>query len=607
MARHLKTLPEDSAGPLFLNALEQLVHAHCAELAKLREDAMYFLPSGEDEPLKPMKSDFMPVVAVSNLHGASADNDFVPIVPMAAVEQNGNRTHYEEPIQEEPAMKSVAKTQLEVDPTWNSNPEQECSVPQICKDDLDEEECYDKDGPPTEYEGDMIGSWRRSFIALHHDAAKTFRGSSKKDDANRCKKFALSSGFEAVFAVVIFLNTITIALETQYRGIDVGNKLGVPGFEKSAEERYASMESIFHVVEVVFCVLFSLELLVKLAGLRCMFFLYAWNVFDLAIMLFWFIQVLVQWNPIGNPTLLRLFRVARVLRVVRLFKSMVAMDSLQILVKSIVASFSTLVWTTGLIAILVTLVSLIVNNVVTDYLQDEANPIEKRHEVFKYFGTFSFCTTSFFEATLGNFAPIMRNMSDNVGERWVAFFMLYKVGAGFAVVTVATGVFMQETFKVASSDDDLLVIRQKRKGQAHASKMHRLFAAADRFDTGVLSYRDFKSLMEDQYVSTWLAAYELSTDDCERLFHLLDNGDGQLTPEELLKGVNRLKGPARSVDLHTTLIEVNDLKSMLKELQETLHRGYSMKKISTDECDRRFTKISPADANGFSSAEVESN
>ena len=79
--------------------------------------------------------------------------------------------------------------------------------------------------------------------------------------------------------------------------------------------------------------------------------------------------------------------------------------------------------------------------------------------------------------------------------------MAYKLIVGFAAVGIINGVFMQETFKVAASDDKLMM-RQKATGAVpfgrclsgqerdrmlHTKKMKTLFEAADESGDGYIA------------------------------------------------------------------------------------------------------------------------
>ena len=86
-----------------------------------------------------------------------------------------------------------------------------------------------------------------------------------------------------------------------------------------------------------------------------------------------------------------------------------------------------------------------------------------------------------------------------------------------------------------------------------------LFRAADHTGLGSLSFPDFTKLFADPFVKTWLAAYELNVFDVALLWDLVDDGDNSLTAEELLTGIARLKGAARSLDLHELMQDIEAL------------------------------------------------
>merc|ERR1712194_173914 len=128
---------------------------------------------------------------------------------------------------------------------------------------------------------------------------------------------------------------------------------------------------------------------------------------------------------------------------------------------------------------------------------------------------------------------------------------MHKISIGFAGVAIINGVFIQETFKVASSDDVLMVRQRERANRLHAQKMKRLFHEADVVDVdGLISKEEWVSLLLDPQVKNWLGSMELDACDAINVFSLIDTShDAHLSMEELVAGVSRLRGAARSIDL----------------------------------------------------------
>merc|ERR1740130_851063 len=108
-----------------------------------------------------------------------------------------------------------------------------------------------------------------------------------------------------------------------------------------------------------------------------------------------------------------------------------------------------------------------------------AEDIERRQKLYEYFGTFTRCFVSMFELTLANWPPVTRLLAEEVSEWFMLFCLIHKMTIGFAVIGVINGVIMQETFKVASTDD-IIMVRQKQRAVALLRmKMSMLFDSID--------------------------------------------------------------------------------------------------------------------------------
>merc|ERR1719343_824 len=183
-------------------------------------------------------------------------------------------------------------------------------------------------------------------------------------------------------------------------------------------------------------------------------------------------------------------------------------------------------------------------------MSNEAEPLEKRELVFRYFGTFTRSMFSMFELTLGNWIPITRLLTEHVGEWWAIPMLMYKMFMGFAVVKVITGVFLHETFKVAATDDELMVVQKTRATAKYRQQMQNLFTKADVDGDGALSREELGQVLSDTKTKTLLAAMDLEVNDSNVLFEFIRSSDKEaITLQDLTDGVQRLKGTARSIDV----------------------------------------------------------
>jgi len=369
--------------------------------------------------------------------------------------------------------------------------------------------------------------------------------SLQEENGFSLRNFVNGRNFEAFFGLVILGNAVLLALSAQYSGAQRGVDLGYPDHTEGD-----TWSEVFSVAEYVFGVLFVLELVLKLFALRQVFFLSKWNLFDTFVVATWiWTAVQAEVTTVFHPMLLRMMRLARLVRVVKVVKKLEAFDSLRVMIKSIQACVAVLLWSTVLLVFVEMMVGLFLTNMLAHEIENPERLVSERIELFKYFGTFSRTMISMTELTLGNFVPICRLLTENIGEEYGHAILLYKLIVGFGMVKVLSGVFMHETFKAAATDDDLMVIQKNRAQRKHQEKIMSLFIAADSAEQGYLSRQQFAEILEDPDVRMWLAAQDVEVGDARLLFDLMDDGDNMLTVGKLVKGIARLKGPAKGVDV----------------------------------------------------------
>merc|ERR1719203_2615737 len=94
------------------------------------------------------------------------------------------------------------------------------------------------------------------------------------------------------------------------------------------------------------------------------------------------------------------------------------------------------------------------------------------------------------------------------------------------------------------------MMRQKeRANKTHKAKMQSLFTTIDENGDGQVDIDEFEQVFREPALQTWLAAQVLQASDARSLFSLLDKGTGRVSPDDLIGGVGKLKGSARSVDV----------------------------------------------------------
>jgi len=154
-----------------------------------------------------------------------------------------------------------------------------------------------------------------------------------------------------------------------------------------------------------------------------------------------------------------------------------------------------------------------------------------------------------FEIMFANWGPPCRVLIENVSEWFSIFFLLYRCVLGFAVLNVVNAVFVQQTMRTASSDEELAYKTRQKEIGLYTKKVKRLFQTMDSTGDGAINLEEFSKLVQSPKLKFWMSQLELEYHDLLSLFEFLDNGDGQITLTEFIDGAARLRGSAKAIDV----------------------------------------------------------
>mmetsp|Transcript_48757 Transcript_48757/g.115866 ORF Transcript_48757/g.115866 Transcript_48757/m.115866 type:complete len:746 (+) Transcript_48757:39-2276(+) len=384
-----------------------------------------------------------------------------------------------------------------------------------------------------------------------------------RNEISRLQRIVLSPRFELLFALVILANAIVMALEAQYNGLNLGYDQGFKDQEASDQVPWA--EAVWLVAEWFFGLLFLIELTMKVTALKSIFFKDIWNVFDGLIVFAWIFDRVGEAELAIPPSVLRLTRLVRLLRLLRLVRTIQGFDSLYLMTASIRSSLSALGWSSAILFLGELMNALLMQVVLENYVKSDADPND-RYAIYERFGTCSKAMLTMFEMMFGNWYTVTRLLVVNVNEWFMVYGIAHQLFVGFAVLEVITGIFFHETFKVASMDDSIMMSQKNRQNKVHREKMDVLFHYADRDGSGALDREEFKAILGKAEIRTWLAAMDLDVSDVDTVFDLVANEEGALTSQELVDGVARLKGPARSIDVVALLKKVETLEKQMTKI-----------------------------------------
>ena len=109
---------------------------------------------------------------------------------------------------------------------------------------------------------------------------------------------------------------------------------------------------------------------------------------------------------------------------------------------------------------------------------------------------------------------------------------------------------MQETLKVAQTDDIIMMRDVARKEKLHARKMKRFFHYTDHSRETPITRAEWRQVMERDDARHWFGAQGLPIRDADMIFNLIDTDNSQsISVEELVSGVSQMQEVASDVDV----------------------------------------------------------
>eukprot|EP00747_Dinoflagellata_sp_TGD_P053451 gnl/TRDRNA2_/TRDRNA2_148461_c0_seq1.p1 gnl/TRDRNA2_/TRDRNA2_148461_c0~~gnl/TRDRNA2_/TRDRNA2_148461_c0_seq1.p1 ORF type:complete len:611 (+),score=120.74 gnl/TRDRNA2_/TRDRNA2_148461_c0_seq1:30-1862(+) len=384
--------------------------------------------------------------------------------------------------------------------------------------------------------------------------------------------------FEMLSGTVVLISTLTMALEIQYFGFDSGYAIQHQYYTRAAKDTWPGAEQAFTILGIAYNIFFVSELILRIVSGRCAAFRSGWIWLDMAV-----VVPAVSLDVLGlmgisaidwNPTMLRLLRLARMARVFKVVKLLKMFDSLLLLMRSLEASFMALVWSITLLVFVQVIAGMFLQQIVRAYIDDASVDMQVRRKMFKYFGTFTQTMLTMFEITLANWVNVCRFVTEEAGEGYALFFIVYRCMFIFAAIRVINAIFIQETMRVALSDEQIAIVKKQRQKEDHVKKLHAVFKELDDDGDGHIAWHEFEILLHDDILKTWVSTLDVDVHDFLLLFKVLDNGDGLIDIDEFIRGINEIKGFARGMDIVKLMHRTSLIDAKLHVILDGLGEHY---------------------------------
>lgn len=372
--------------------------------------------------------------------------------------------------------------------------------------------------------------------------------------------------WEAVFGIMILLNGLAMLAEEQYRGSEIGYTLGVRSFDTSPKKLFPGASTAFNVLNVLFVVIFTLELMLRVHHERLKSYRSLWIWFDTLI-------VLASWMLICSPgtslwirpSAIRMLRVVRVFALVELMQDF---KKLNVMIRSLKASAGALMWCMALILFTQTVAALTLQFLLAGVYDDLSIPEGVRHDIFEGFGTSSRAMLTMFQVMFSNWSQPCWLLVQNVSECYGVLFVLYRCVLGFALLKVVSSMFIAETHKICQGDSKLAALEKKRDARKHKRDLRQLFHAVDASGDGKVSWWEMQRMFENQNLLDWFQKMNLDSLLLTELFKILMKGgdqveEGHVLLDEFVAGVLRVEGGATALDVFAVTRSIQRLSAQV--------------------------------------------
>mmetsp|Transcript_30990 Transcript_30990/g.69764 ORF Transcript_30990/g.69764 Transcript_30990/m.69764 type:complete len:620 (-) Transcript_30990:138-1997(-) len=414
-----------------------------------------------------------------------------------------------------------------------------------------------------------------STIAAHHvqslpSPVEQFL-TSKRVAAERGKVMGnVKLYIDYIAGVLVLLSTLTMLVELQVEGADFGLQMG---WEEPIQDLGISLEFL-QILHLVFMFLFVFEWLLRVGVERREFVRDPANWFDTILVIISIFDIYLTLASTvesdgarQSVMILRLMRALKSLRAIRVVRSLRLFSGLRVLVKACTCFLPSLCWSMVLLGIFMCLGALMMGNLLRSFIEDDTQPLNDREFMWMRYGTAYRAWYTLFEITFaGNWPTNVRPVLDKVSHAFVLFFTVYITVVVFAVIRVIGAIFLKETLDAAQNDAEQLVRDRLRMKAEYVQKLESVFMAIDESGNGMITERRLREILENPQVQAYFQTLDLDVHESAALFHLLDNGDGEVTLDEFIDGIMRCKGGARAIDQVAMHADIKLLDTKLSKL-----------------------------------------
>lgn len=356
-------------------------------------------------------------------------------------------------------------------------------------------------------------------------------------------EFVNNEWFEIISGVLICGNAWFLGYETQIvaqsPGVDA-----VPDFE---------------LVHFLFSGYFLLELGLRIWTQGVRFWTgkdYRWNLVDFALCGISVIDVLVA--TIGmrqglSVRALRSVRLVRLVRTIRIMRTLKSVREFQKMVYALLSSLRTLLCSMVILSFVMYIFAIIfTQGVAENRLYGSGEPIDNLET---FYGKLDDSFLSLFMCSSNGISWWRAHEPlELLHPMYGYLFLVFIFTVLFGVLNVVTSVFVESAVMSAQHYKDLIIEEKQHERAIAFSHMKQVFMQIDEDNSGEITADEMEEFLQEPGLKKYVEALGISAEDTRMLFQLLDrDGSDRIDVKEFCEGCNRLRGDAKSFDVHAMI------------------------------------------------------
>lgn len=321
------------------------------------------------------------------------------------------------------------------------------------------------------------------------------------------------------------------------------------GFEVDDQRSAASGgRPVYVLIELFFATVFILEWLVRIHQQRWNYFWDNWNIFDYTLVLVGFNDCMMTLlRPLAGTQLSRAFRVFRGLRVARSVRGVRRLSGLWFIIGGLLESLPTM----GIVTLIVLTLVYALAICLTTTVAGEPLLLSFWNHGPMYTGTVGRSMLTVLQvATLDGWSDLIARPMWDWSPFAMVILILTVILLNFGTFNILVAIMIERIVTMATDTKEANARFLATTEQMIIQELATLFHRSDEDGSGNLSLKEFKKLIRQPNLIGKLSLLGLKVNEAEELFHLLDaDASGEVTGEELIQGIQRLKGPAKGQDM----------------------------------------------------------